>query len=290
MAKPRAPLLFAVALTSGLVAALLSARGQAPDAEPGELTGLCEASAVLVQDGAILVGDNEAETSIYRFTPAFSPLSPLELSAEVEDIEAMTLTAEGELLIVGSQSANKSGARKPLRERVLVQGGQAITPDLSACAPCEAARGLPPKEGGLSIEGAVYWRGALWLGVRSPLLGGEAMLLRMAGTPTTALSVAEVVPVDLDGLGVRDLIVVDGALWALAGPPDGAKRAHGLYALNAPGEAPRLLPMELPAGAEGVALEDSGSLLVVTDGDGEPGKPCKSPATWARLAVPEMNP
>lgn len=206
----------------------------------------------------------------------------------MEDVEALAVI-DGTVLMVGSQSANKNGKLKPDRERIELDGHPPIRPDLTACTACEAARGLPPKEGGLSIEGAAWWGGSLWLGVRSPLDGGKALLLRMEGSPTTALRVAEQVPLDLGGFGVRDLTVHDGALLVLAGPLSGVAQAHRLYRLSAPTSPPSLLPGDLPAGSEGVVV-DGGELVVVTDGDGEPGAGCVVPARWYRLPLPTGAP
>lgn len=292
MDSRRIALLAAVGLVSGLASTLLGRPPETPPVDPpadpdaGVLPGLCEASAVVMLEGAILVGDNETETQVFRFDQRFSALPPLRLSAEIEDIEALVALPEGGLWVVGSQSANKKGEREPLREQVMVQGQAPITPDLSACGPCEAARGLPPKQGGLSVEGAASWQGSLWLGLRSPLVEGKALLLRMEGDPARGLVVAEQVPVDLAGQGVRDLAVVDGALWILAGPTGAGPGEHQLYRLNTLGEAPTLLPTRLPAGAEGVVADGKGSLIVVTDGDGQPGSACAAPATWTRLPLP----
>jgi hypothetical protein len=48
------------------------------------------------------------------------------------------------------------------------------------------------------------------------------------------------------------------------------------------------LPVALPPSAEGIAVAPDGSALIVTDGDGKPGKPCAAPATWQRLVLPDV--
>ncbi len=280
-------LLGAALVTGAGVAAVATAGPDGPaglgaNVEGGALSGFCEASAVLPWEGGYLVADNETEGALYALDGAMAGARPVPLSAEVEDIEALAVGPGGELLVVGSQSANKKGRPRPARELVMVQGHAPVRPDLSACAPCLAARGLPPKEGGLSVEGAAWWDGSLWLGVRSPLVDGDAMLLRLAGRPTEALAVTEVVPVDLGGFGVRELVPTADGLLVLAGPIDGRDAPHRLYRLATPGAAPERLPVDLPAGSEGV-VETAEGFLVVTDGDGKPGEACKSPATWARV-------
>ncbi len=251
----------------------------------GELVGFCEASAIVSTDRGFLVGDNETEDRLHRLGPDLQPDGALPLSAPVEDIEALTTLPDGQVLVVGSQGRNKHGRRKPLREQVLVIGASPVTPDLTGCAPCVAAVDLAPKQGGVSVEGAASWQGATWLGLRSPLVDGDALLLRMDGDPRQALAVAQVVQLPLGGDGVRDLVVHDGRLLVLAGPPDGADRPHRLFQLDGPDATPTPLDATLPAGSEGMVVHD-GQLLVVTDGDGEPGGRCARPARWLRMPLP----
>lgn len=266
----------------GAGALVAGAPGVVPPGEGGVLDGYCEASAILPWEGGFLVGDNETEDRLWRLGADLAPAGALPLSEEVEDIEALAVGPGGELVVVGSQSANKKGKARPDRERVLVQGHRAVRPDLSGCGPCQDARGLPPKEGGLSIEGAAWWEGAWWLGVRSPRVGESALLLRMEGDPAGALSVAETIGVDLGGFGIRDLVVDGDGLLVLAGPLDGRDAPHRLYRLAHAKARPERLDVTLPAGAEGL-VRDGDDWLVVIDGDGKPGEDCATPARWQRV-------
>lgn len=267
------------------VAVSLVAVGRGTEAPPpGDLPsrildGFCEASTLAPWGDGVVVGDNETEDRLFAFDADFRPRGTLPLAAPVEDVEALAVLPQG-LLVVASQGANRKGRPRPLREQVLLLGAHPIRPDLSGCAPCEAARPLPPKEGGLSVEGAAAWRGALWLGLRSPLVDGRALLLRMVGDPAVALAVAEVTQVDLGGQGVRELVPDGEALLVLAGPPDRDPGGHSLYRLDAPGGTAVRLPVDLPPSAEGVLPVARGRYRYVTDGDGQPGKPCVVPATW----------
>ena len=254
-------------------------------AAPGAqaLSGLCEASAVVPWEGGWLVGDNETEDRLHRFQLDWTPSAPVQLTPEIEDIEALAPLPQG-LLVVGSQSRNKDGEARPAREQVMLLGHGPVRPDLSGCAPCEAARGRPPKQGGLSVEGAAWWQGALWLGVRSPLVDGQALLLELAGDPTAALTVARVLPVDLGGGGVRDLVVQGEQLWILGGPADATPIHHGLYRLDSPtATAARI--QDLPDRSEGLAVGPQGA-VVVTDGDGQPGSRCKLPSEVYGITLP----
>jgi hypothetical protein len=254
----------------------------------GTFSGFCEASSVVPWRGGFLVADNESDDRLYAFSAKMMPQAPLDLGAQIEDVEALALTPAG-LLVVASQSRTKRGERRPAREKVVLEGHAPITPDLSGCAPCEAARGLPPKEGGLSVEGATWWAGALWLGLRSPLgEGGRALLLRMDGDPAASLTVAQVLPIDLGGLGVRDLMPSGQELLVLAGPAGDSPVPHRLYRLASPGAAPVRLAATLENGTEGLspAPAPGGGLLVVTDGSGSPGRRCREPATWRVIPAP----
>ena len=253
--------------------------------QKGVFSGFCEASSILGWEGGFLVADNETEDRIFRFTAFMEPFGELRLSEEVEDVEALALLSSG-LLVVGSQSANRRGKRRPLRERVLLFGGEAITPNLSVCTPCEDARRLPPKKGGLSVEGAAQWSGALWLGLRSPLVAGKALLLRVEGDPTSSLTVVEQLPIDLEELGVRDMVRWRSQLLILAGPADATKAPHKVFRVESPGAAPIRLDVELPPSTEGLAPAGDGSWIAVTDGDGQPGEKCRVEATWQRVVLP----
>ncbi len=264
-----------------------------PESEQSEgiFSGFCEASSIVSSDDGYIVGDNEAEDRLFVFTSDLTQLAPRNLSVQVEDIEALATLPEG-LLIVGSQGANKRGERRPRRELVLLQGHRAISPDLSGCPACVAARSLPPKRGGLSVEGAAHWRGSLWLGLRSPLVEGKALLLRMSGDPRSILEVAGMTSLDLDGFGVRELVPWRNGLLVLAGPADAGDALHRVYFLSTPGSDPVRLPVELPNRTEGLAPTPDGRFIIVRDGDGQPGRSCRVPSTWADivLQVPPVNP
>ncbi len=268
-----------------LLAGLLLWDARRPSATPPHvLRGLCEASAVVPWGDGFLIGDNETEDRLHGFGADLEPTRALPLGATVEDVEAIAILPSG-LLVVGSQGANRKGRARALRRHVLLVGQDPVEPDLAGCPACVTARDRPPKAGGLAVEGAAWWRGSLWFGLRSPLVDGRALLLRMEGDPSVALEVDEVATVDLGGLGVRDLLPRADALLLLAGPADAGDREPRLFSLAAPGTEPVDLGVPLPPVAEGIAPWGDG-LLVVTDGDGEPGTPCRVPATWARVRLP----
>ena len=73
------------------------------------------------------------------------------------------------------------------------------------------------------------------------------------------------------------------SLLLLAGPPGKGDQAHALYRIDE-GFAASPLSTTLPAHSEGLVVEEGG-LLLVMDGDGSPGVPCKEPARWLRLPL-----
>ena len=254
-----------------------------PDAPStgGVLATSCEASTIVPWNGGWLVGDNEDKRQLYAYDLDFTPRGPVSLPAEVDDIEALALAGAG-YWVVGSHSTNKDGEARPLRERLLAPDGTLTPLALAACPACVAAQGRAPNAGGFNIEGAAVWDGALWLGLRAPLApDGRAQLLRL----DAAGAVTEVAPLDLGGLGVRELVPDGDGLLVVAGPTADADTAHALYRVAADRTVTKL--GALPPSTEGVALDptDPARLVYVTDGDGKPGK-CTAPARWGRIARP----
>jgi hypothetical protein len=254
-----------------------SARG--PDG--GTLPLVCEASALLRSEGRLLLADNEAPGRIYDAASDLSALHPIPLGSDVDDIEALAGDAARDFWVVGSQSNDKNAKERPERKRVahVVDGRVSIvTPDLSICAACTAVRALAPKEGGVNVEGAAIVAGGLWLGLRSPLVDGKAILLGMSADGARA---ERLVLVDLGGDGVREMVAHEGALLVVSGPVDDRAQPHRLWRMAGPDTPPALLPAPLPAQTEGIAVVGD-SLVWVTDGNGKPGK-CATASRWGSL-------
>lgn len=260
----------------------------------GKLEGFCEASAVIPWKGGYLIADNEEEKRLFWLAgepqgdvkPAGQPFGPDYDVRDVESLVAVPGQGSGKVALIGSHSRSSDGSEKPKRRRLQVEGEKWREIDLSGCAECVTASALAPNAGGLSIEGAAMWGSTLWLGVRSPLRGDSALLLEMTGdlAKKDAIGVKRVVPVALDKQGVRDLVVRDGALFALAGPSKDAQAPHSLYRITDVAKPPERVLSGLPEYAEGIAPAAApGEWLVVKDGDGKPDKPCVTPAEWFRI-------
>lgn len=91
--------------------------------------------------------------------------------------------------------------------------------DLPLLAPFAA---IPSKDNGLDVEGLALHGEHLYLGLRGPVVRGQALLARLS----TDLGHPELIPVDLDGWGIRavtsagprGLFVVSGPTLTHAGP------------------------------------------------------------------------
>ncbi len=255
----------------------------------GKLTGFCEASAVIPWEGGYLVADNEEKDRLYSFDASMKPREhAFKPKYKVRDVEALVELASKKVVLIGSHSTDSKGHHEEKRNLVQVEGSDPRSLDLSGCAICMKARTTAPKEGGLSIEGAALWGGALWLGLRSPLDGKKAMLLRMSGdlAGSDPIKVEEIVRVDLGGHGVRDLALRDGQLFVLAGPADKKEVPHALYRLLDAKGSIELVASGLPERSEGITQATTANeWLVVTDGDGDPGTDCKPDAEWFRIRL-----
>jgi hypothetical protein len=163
-----------------------------------------------------------------------------------------------------------------------------------SAAACEDA-------GPLNVEGAVAVPSGtrqhrVWLGLRTPLVNGKAVLLRHAG-PGAVPAFDGTALVELDGWGIRDLTLHWGWVWLIAGPTE--DDANALFKLSRfPLEAlasNRLIAPEfvspLPNGAEGLVVDGS-SAIVLMDGDEAPagGTSCRADATYTIVSVPLSRP
>ncbi len=233
-------------------------------ATSGELAGSCEASALVRVGDRWIVGDNEAEALLFVYDAAWQPLPDEPLKPPVEDVEALALL-DGRLVVVGSHSLNRKGKPRPDRHRILGLGPRPVELD---AAPFGAA---------LDIEGAVAWRGQVWLGLRGPVRGGVTTLVRVS-TGADYGRIEQIVPLDLAGDGIRELTPWGEALLVVSGPVADSGRPFALWSLAAPDAAPVRLAATLPAGAEG-AWVDGDRVVYVLDGKGEPGA-CETPSRW----------
>ncbi|MCX5956654.1 MAG: DUF3616 domain-containing protein [Cyanobacteria bacterium] len=145
-----------------------------------------------------------------------------------------------------------------------------------------AAATRPDKaKGGLSIEGlAATPSGALLIGFRNPLPGGKALLVPLTN-PNAVLGgekarFGDPVLLDLGGLGIRSLEMVNGGLLIVAGPAEGRKGTATpsvLYRWSGQFESPAVRLRSFPSvGGRPLnpeALVIDGNSLVVLSDDGK---------------------
>jgi len=196
------------------------------------LSGLCDASAAARgADNTFLVGDDE-ESALYRF-PAVGG-SPTRLRLPMEggelDVEG-SATVPGGVWWVTSHDRGKGTTAAPSRRHLFRTSPDGVVqedvtvlwtrllahPELGPLL--RATEGQTSKAvGGFSIE-ALHADGAhLWLGLRAPVVDGEALLVRLRNPSDP--EVDQLQRYDLGGRGWRALEPHRGVLYGVAGPPD----------------------------------------------------------------------
>lgn len=148
----------------------------------------------------------------------------------------------------------------------------------------------------LNIEGAAIAGGRLWLGLRGPTMGKDAVLLRIAGAPAAlpGLALDGYVRLDLGGRAVRGLTADATHLYGIAGPVgDAASGGFSLFRLPLAALTPgaRLTPKivgGLPHKAEGVAIFGD-VIAIVTDGESpDSGGVCPTPGRLLLVDRPPL--
>jgi hypothetical protein len=129
-------------------------------------------------------------------------------------------------------------------------------------------------EGVASVPGPDGATARIWVGLRSPLVDGKAVLLRLRDL--TKLQFDGIALVDLGGFAVRDLAAARGALWVLAGPMADEAAAGSVWTVPVKDvtngaqlsgrRETEFAP--LPPFAEGLAIDSvKGDAFVIIDGD-----------------------
>lgn len=295
---------FAFALWATLAEAPASSLGSPP---------LCEPSAALVapwDTTTVLVADDETEDALFAFRITGDGLAdqravPLPKGGRPHDVEALA-ALDGRVLVVGSLSRGKDGRDRPKAQRLAlyengphglvsrraIDASAAVRGAGGGVAACRAALFVAPAPDGadavcaalasgeVNVEGAAAWPSRAgtraWLGLRAPLAGQHALLLRLVPGEREARFDA-VVRLDLDGRGVRELAVAGTTLWGLAGTAQDGPGDHVLWALPLdrvePGATVRpAVVRAVPHGAEGLAVVQ-GQIFVTIDAEGD-GRSC----------------
>lgn len=131
------------------------------------------------------------------------------------------------------------------------------------------------KDPALNIEGAVTFRETnahgerIWVGLRAPLVNGNAVLLRL-NEDRQKLRFDAVAFVDLKGSGIRALSrSPNGEIWGIGGMPADSNEPHSLWYfqpnLLRPGATitPNSMSQALPTSSEGLAIFNDKAIVVI---------------------------
>jgi hypothetical protein len=275
----------------------------------------------------VLVADNEVDDRLFAFAREGNQLVyrhalPLPRGGRPHDTEALAAVG-GQLLVVGSHGPSKRGEPKPKRARMALyapegpQGPLRLVRGLDGAAVLDAARrdparcpellftrppppqaervcltlaATPPQiEGAVAVTGTAAKSPRVWLGLRTPLVDGSAILLRLAAG-LDALRFDAVALVDLGGRGIRELAPAGEFVAGIAGARSDGVSGSRLWrvAWEALRDGARLAPgwgEALPDGAEGLLALPAGAIVVVdTERPGGGDAACVAPAR--QLFVP----
>jgi hypothetical protein len=293
----------------------------APSAEPlrhppGRMVtfeGACDASGAIPLDAAhfLLADDEDNVLRVYDAERGGSPTRTFDLSARVApadpdaevDLEAATRVGDRGYFI-SSHARKRSGKLDPNRfvffavdlgadaSATVTVAGKPATSLLDDLERMREVSGYglgagrtraPLTEGAVNIEGmTAAVDGTLWIGFRSPLPEGKAILVKLLNAEEVLKGArakfASPRLIDLGGLGIRSLSSHGGSYLAVAGP---AQR-RGIFRLVRFGEQGPARPV---AGAEfegfaaeGLFTPESRSEILVLSDDGMQevdGKACK---------------
>lgn len=234
----------------GAFCALIAAAAQG--APPTVYRGICDASAAAALDDrhVVVASDEDNRLRIYRRGEP-DPVGEVSLSAALgiggkseADLEGAARVGD-RIVWITSHGRNSAGKESPDRQRFLATaivagpGAPAVAPpdkvqrrllaDLLDAEPLrgwrlgDAAKLAPEAPGGLNIEGlAAAPGGALWIGFRSPVRDGKALVVMLldpdgflAGSKARFV---DPVALDLGGGGLRSIERVGDGYLIAAGP------------------------------------------------------------------------
>lgn len=274
-----------------------------------EFRGLANASAaVRVGEDRFLAGCDENNVlQLYRNTggdpvASFETSQWLGLTTRNGEADYEGAARLGDVVFwLGSHGRNKSGERRPDRQRLLAvrvvesAGDGSITlnpvgepvatlveqmaaaPTLTRFGLADASRRPPEEPGGLNLEGLAAGPGdSLWLGFRNPVPEGKALMVPLenplevvAGRPARF---GEPRLLDLGGRGIRDLVWTGRDYFVIGGAAGGGGKSQ-LYRWAGDASAPLPVGKAFPKSLNPEAVVVFGSpesprLLVLSDDGG----------------------
>lgn len=287
-------------------------------AEPDEYSGLCDASAaVSLGGGRFVVAEDENLNKLFTYRMGESePQSTLDLldylgnengdDPHESDLEAAAQIGN-EVYWISSHGTDKDGVPEENRFRFfatpLAGESASLSVEMPAKPPVRTLRdafladprltslgldeaaGLPPKDGGLSIEGlAATPEHGLLIGLRSPLQDGKAIVIPLLNPAEVidgaAASFGDPVLIDLSGRGIRSIERVGERYLILGGDPGEGDIETRLYSwTGGAGDA----AVDLNADMEGLngealfATDENEAYVLSDDGNRRIGsKKCKN--------------
>lgn len=290
------------------------------------LQGVCDGSALLVTGpGLVLTASDESNrVTLHDLGRSGQQVDAIDLDAALQalrdksggwkeaDLEAVARLGDT-LYWIGSHGNDRKGRAEPGRHRLLATRVLSIrplalrplgAPQASLLQPLlqrtdavgQAVRAAAERahlDGGIDIEGlAPASATSLWLGFRSPLVEGRALVVELLNPEGTTLRgeaprLGEPLLLDLGGDGVRDLAagLRPSDIQVLSGSArEGGQAA--LWAWAPPAGTPRLVHrMNDGIAWEGLALDAAAGQWLLSADDGSAGSPpCKDRPAAARAA------
>jgi hypothetical protein len=284
--------------------------------------GMCDASgAVPLSGSTLLVADDEDNVlRVYDADRGGAPLRKIDVSPwlglggavpastlkpeKIPETDIEAATRVGDLAFwITSHGRSSSGKFRPERLRLFatrVGDGQlevdwigsydklladlSSEPKLSRFELARAAEHAPKEPGGLNIEGmTARVEGGVWIGFRSPVPEGRALLVPLLNPERVVASgekaeLGEPLTLDLNGLGVRSLSAWRGRYLIVAGHTDSAP-GSALYTWNGRDQPVRVQALELgDLNPEGFFSPEERDAFMLLSDDGTrqiSGKECK---------------
>ena len=247
-----------------------------------------EALTALRKDEVFMVGSHSRNKSC-----EVKPNRQRFLRAQVKEKDIIPLDSLGQTKAISSQlliDGEALAKSKPLQKlaKAIDQAELAANQATDNQMACDHAQAF-------NIEGAVYLKDkedSVWLGLRSPLvsMGGNewAVLARLKNL--NKIQFDQVVLLNLEGRGIRDLTQHDNQLWGIAGGPEDNKDNFFLWKTPLSGlkadamVTPKRLEEQIPPSSEGLAISGDKAYVLV-DGDRGEGASCEVPGKFLEISL-----
>ncbi len=236
-------------------------------------SGMCDASAAVWITNQIFAVANDEDNvlRLYSLSQNSAPLRSINLSSFLHiipkhpeaDLEGAA--REGDWIYwIGSHGRNKEGKFRPNRHRFFLTRIEWDEPiptlrpvgvprtdllqwiqRIPALRSFRLENGRAPKQGGVNVEGlAADGEGGVWIGFRSPLREGRALVVHLLNARAYLLS-QQTVPrfgaidwLDLGGLGIRSLVRIGEERYLILAGPVGGEGRFAVYLWDRNGKRP----------------------------------------------------